>query len=255
MDMHIILSLVFFAFCAGTIDAAVGGGGLIQIPALMDALPHSPAATIFGTNKMASVFGIASAASSYIRKVKLQWKLLIVIAITAYFSAFSGAACVSLIPQAILRPFVVFMLIVIAIYTFMKKQFGQIHLQQEVTNKMLLLAGSGCLLVGFYDGVFGPGGGSFFIFYFIRYLKVDFLHASALAKIANFMTNLAALSFFIPTGHVLFQLGLAMAAANMAGSIVGAKVALKYGSRFIRIIFLILVCILIFKLVYQMRGW
>lgn len=240
MELDLILSLVFFAFCAGAIDAAVGGGGLIQIPALMGALPHYPTATVFGTNKLASICGTASAAFSYLRQVKIQWKLLAVIGITAFISSFGGAACVSLIPQEILRPFVLFMLIVIAIYTLVKKQFGQVHIQQEVTRKILILAGVGGLLIGFYDGIFGPGTGSFFIFYFIRYLKVDFLHASALSKIGNFMTNFAALSFFVPTGHVLFQLGLMMAVANVAGSVVGVKMALKYGSGFIRILFLIL---------------
>ena len=252
MEFDLILSLIFFAFCAGAIDAAVGGGGLIQIPALMGALPHYATATVFGTNRLASICGTASAAWSYLRKVKLQWKLLAVIAVTACISSFGGAACVALIPQSFLRPFVLFMLIVIAIYTFTKKQFGQVHIQQEVTNKILLLAGLGGLLIGFYDGIFGPGTGSFFIFYFIRYLKVDFLHASALSKIGNFMTNFAALSFFIPTGHVLFQLGLMMAVANVAGSLLGVKMALKYGSGFIRVLFLILVSILICRLGYQM---
>ena len=252
MEFDLILSLIFFAFCAGAIDAAVGGGGLIQIPALMGALPHYATATVFGTNKLASICGTASAAWSYLRKVKLQWKLLAVIAVTACISSFGGAACVALIPQSFLIPFVLFMLIVIAIYTFTKKQFGQVHIQQEVTNKILLLAGLGGLLIGFYDGIFGPGTGSFFIFYFIRYLKVDFLHASALSKIGNFMTNFAALSFFIPTGHVLFQLGLMMAVANVAGSLLGVKMALKYGSGFIRVLFLILVSILICRLGYQM---
>lgn len=165
MELDLILSLVFFAFCAGAIDAAVGGGGLIQIPALMGALPHSATATIFGTNKLTSICGTASAAFSYLRQVKIQWKLLAVIAITAFISSFAGAACVFLIPQAILRPFVLFMLIVIAIYTFVKKQFGQHHRHQEITRKVLILAGVGGLLIGFYDGIFGPGTGSFFIFY------------------------------------------------------------------------------------------
>ncbi len=251
MELDLILSLVFFAFCAGAIDAAVGGGGLIQIPALMGALPHTATATVFGTNKLASICGTASAAFSYLKQVKIQWKLLAVIGITAFISSFGGAACVALIPQNILRPFVLFMLIVIAIYTLLKKQFGQVHIQQEITNKMLLIAGIGGLAIGFYDGIFGPGTGSFFIFYFIRYLKVDFLHASALSKIGNFMTNFAALSFFIPTGHVLFQLGLCMAVANVIGSLVGVKMALKYGSGFIRVLFLILVSVLIVRLSYQ----
>ncbi len=251
MELDLIFSLVFFAFCAGAIDAAVGGGGLIQIPALMGALPHTATATVFGTNKLASICGTASAAFSYLKQVKIQWKLLAVIGITAFISSFGGAACVALIPQNILRPFVLFMLIVIAIYTLLKKQFGQVHIQQEITNKMLLIAGIGGLAIGFYDGIFGPGTGSFFIFYFIRYLKVDFLHASALSKIGNFMTNFAALSFFVPTGHVLFQLGLCMAVANVIGSLVGVKMALKYGSGFIRVLFLILVSVLIVRLSYQ----
>lgn len=254
MEWELILTLVFFAFCAGTIDAAVGGGGLIQIPALMGALPQTAPATLFGTNKLASICGTGSAAFSFVRRVKLQWSLLGVIALFAFISSFIGAACVSLIPTHILRPIVLIMLIVIAIYTFAKKQFGQVHVDQQITPKLLLLAAIGSLAIGFYDGIFGPGTGSFFIFFFIRFLQVDFLHASALAKIGNLMTNLAALSFFIPTGHVLFELGLMMAVANIAGSLLGVRLALKYGSGFIRILFLILVSILICRLGYQILS-
>lgn len=251
MEIDILLSLLFFAFCAGAIDAAVGGGGLIQIPALMGAMPQLAPATVFGTNKLASICGTASACYSYLKRVKLQWKLLFVIGVCAFISSFAGAASVAMIPTEILKPMVLVMLIVIAVYTFMKKQFGQVHIQQELSTKILILAGVGSLLIGFYDGIFGPGTGSFFIFYFIRYLKVDFLHASALSKIANFMTNFAALSFFAPTGHVLFVVGAMMAVANVLGAIVGVKMALKYGSGFIRILFLILVTILIGRLSYQ----
>lgn len=252
MELELILSLIFFAFCAGAIDAAVGGGGLIQIPALMGAMPQLGPATVFGTNKLASICGTASAAFSFLRRVSLSWKLLLVVGLCAFASSFFGAASVSLVPTEVLKPLVLIMLIVIAIYTFMKKQFGQVHVEQVINGKVLLLAGVGSLLIGFYDGIFGPGTGSFFIFYFIRYLKVDFLHASALSKIANFMTNFAALSFFIPTGHVLFGIGLMMAVANVVGSLVGVKMALKYGSGFIRILFLILVSVLICRLAYQM---
>ncbi|TCM70951.1 hypothetical protein EC844_101225 [Acinetobacter calcoaceticus] len=251
MELELIMTLVFFAFCAGAIDAAVGGGGLVQIPALMGALPQLAPATVFGTNKLASICGTASAAFSYLRQVSLSWKLLLVVGVCAFGSSFLGAASVSLVPTEVLKPMVLVMLIVIAIYTFLKKQFGQVHFQQQITRKVLILAGVGSLLIGFYDGIFGPGTGSFFIFYFIRYLKVDFLHASALSKIANFMTNFAALSFFIPTGHVLFSYGLIMAVANVIGAVVGVKLALKYGSGFIRILFLILVTVLIGRLSYQ----
>lgn len=251
MELEILLSLLFFAFCAGAIDAAVGGGGLIQIPALMGAMPQLAPATVFGTNKLASICGTASACYSYLKRVKLQWKLLFVIGVCAFVSSFAGAASVAMIPTEILKPMVLVMLIVIAVYTFVKKQFGQVHIQQQLTTKILILAGVGSLLIGFYDGIFGPGTGSFFIFYFIRYLKVDFLHASALSKIANFMTNFAALSFFAPTGHVLFAVGAMMAVLNVLGAVVGVKMALKYGSGFIRILFLILVTILIGRLSYQ----
>ena len=252
MDINIIISLIFFAFCAGAIDAAVGGGGLIQIPALMNAFPSMAPATLFGTNKLAAVVGTATSAVSFVRKVRFEWKLLAVVAVCATISSFGGAASVTMIPKEVLQPFVLVMLIVMAVYTLMKKQFGQVHMAQRVTPKILLLAGIGSLAIGFYDGLFGPGTGSFFIFYFIRYLRVDFLHAAALAKIGNVMTNLAALSFFIPSGHVLFAVGGTMAVANMIGSICGVKMALKYGSGFIRILFLILVTILIVRLSYQM---
>jgi uncharacterized membrane protein YfcA len=252
VDIDIIISLIFFAFCAGAIDAAVGGGGLIQIPALMNAFPSMAPATLFGTNKLAAVVGTATSAVSFVRKVRFEWKLLAVVAVCATISSFGGAASVTMIPKEVLQPFVLVMLIVMAVYTLMKKQFGQVHMAQRVTPKILLLAGIGSLAIGFYDGLFGPGTGSFFIFYFIRYLRVDFLHAAALAKIGNVMTNLAALSFFIPSGHVLFAVGGTMAVANMIGSICGVKMALKYGSGFIRILFLILVTILIVRLSYQM---
>ncbi|ANF82640.1 hypothetical protein A3K93_10840 [Acinetobacter sp. NCu2D-2] len=252
MEIEIIISLIVFAFMAGAIDAAVGGGGLIQIPAIMGSLPHLVPATVFGTNKLASIFGTASATLSYLKQVKLPWLLLGVIALCSFVSAFIGAASVTLIPVDVLKPLVLVMLIVIAIYTLLKKQFGRVHVETELTTRILILAALGSLAIGFYDGIFGPGTGSFFIFFFIRYLKVDFLHASALSKLGNFTTNLAALSFFVPTGHVLFQIGAMMAVANICGSLVGVKLALKYGSGFIRILFLILVSLLILRLSYQM---
>ncbi|MBF7682827.1 TSUP family transporter [Acinetobacter sp. B5B] len=251
IDIFTLITLIGFAFTAGAIDAAVGGGGLIQIPGLMSTFPHMSTATVIGTNKLSSIFGTASAAYTFAKKVKLQWKLLIVIAICALVSSFAGAACLSMIPQSVLRPFVLVMLIVIAVYTFMKKDFGQAQIQLEVTKKVLIFAAIGSLLIGFYDGIFGPGTGSFFIFFFIRFLGVDFLHASALSKIGNFMTNFAALSFLAPTGHVLFGIGLMMAIANVVGSVIGVRVALKYGSGFVRKIFLVLVTVLICRIGYQ----
>ena len=246
------MSLIVFAFLAGAIDAAVGGGGLIQIPALMSSFPQAAPATVFGTNKLASVFGTGSAAIGYLKKVQLPWRLLVLIACCSFISAFFGAASVTFIPVDILKPLVLVMLVVIAIYTLTKKQFGLRHVVRPLNRKMLGLAALGSLAIGFYDGIFGPGTGSFFIFFFIRYLSVDFLHASALSKIANFTTNLAALSFFIPTGHVWFVIGAMMAVANICGAVLGVRLALRYGSGLIRILFLILVSVLICRMAYQM---
>ena len=149
MDIDIIISLIFFAFCAGAIDAAVGGGGLIQIPALMNAFPSMAPATLFGTNKLAAVVGTATSAVSFARKVRFEWKLLAVVAVCATISSFGGAASVAMIPKEVLQPFVLLMLIVMAVYTLMKKQFGQVHMAQTVTPKILLLAGLGSLAIGF----------------------------------------------------------------------------------------------------------
>ncbi|MFC4952223.1 sulfite exporter TauE/SafE family protein [Acinetobacter puyangensis] len=251
MDFVTVISLVFFAFAAGLIDAAVGGGGLIQIPALMNFYPNTSAATIFGTNKLAAIFGTATSAFNYARRVPFNFKLVGVVAVFAGAFSLLGANCVSLLPQQVLRPFVLIMLIAIAIYTFKQKQFGILHQQFAWSKKSCILAMLGAASIGFYDGVFGPGTGSFFIFFFIRYLSFDFLHASALSKMANLTTNLAALSFFIPSGHILLQLGLIMAVANMVGSVIGVRMAFKYGTHFIRKLFLALLVVLIGRLAWQ----
>lgn len=252
MDVFTVVSLLGVAFMAGAIDAAVGGGGLIQIPGIMGILPQAPTATVIGTNKLSSIFGTGSAAYNFFKRVKIPWLLLLVVASCALVSAFFGAACLALVPQSVLRPFVFVMLVIVAVYTFFKKSFGQEHTALVLNSKTLWIAGIGSLAIGFYDGIFGPGTGSFFIFFFIRFLGVDFIHASALSKIGNFMTNFAALSFLIPVGHVLVGIGLMMAVANVIGSVIGVKTAIKYGSGFIRIIFLILVSILIVRLGYQL---
>ena len=246
-----VLALMGFAFSAGLIDAAVGGGGLIQIPALMNFYPQTSAATIFGTNKLASIFGTASATFNYARRVSFNYKLIALVAVFAGLFSWLGAHSVSLIPQPILRPFVLLMLIAIAIYTFRQKQFGQLHQHFVWTKKSAVFAILGAASIGFYDGIFGPGTGSFFIFFFIRYLNFDFLNASALSKVANLTTNLAALSFFIPSGHVLIQIGLLMAVANMLGAIVGVRLAFHYGTAVIRKLFLLLLVVLIGRLAWQ----
>lgn len=249
LDISILCSL---AFCAGLIDAVVGGGGLIQIPALLNVFPSAQAATLFGTNKIASVCGTSLAARSYFGRVHIPWGLVLPAAISAFILSFLGAAAVSFVPQAIMRPMVLILIVAMAIYTFMKKDFGAIQRPFEIGTRervVSVLIGGG---IGFYDGLFGPGTGSFLIFLFIRYFAFDFLQASVAAKFVNIATNIAALLYFVPSGKVLYGIAIPMAIFNMLGAYTGTRVAMKRGTGFIRGLFLCLLIVLILKLAYDM---
>lgn len=246
--------LCSMAFCAGLIDSVVGGGGLIQIPALFNVFPATPEAALLGTNKLAAVSGTSVAARSFLGRVHIPWKLILPAAVAAFVMAFLGAATVSFIPRGILRPLVLVLIVVMAIYVFWKKDFGR--LQRPLTIGMrervlsVLIGGA----IGFYDGLFGPGTGSFLIFLFIRFFALDFLQASASAKFVNIATNVAALIYFVPSGNVLYLIAIPMAVFNMLGSFTGTWVALKHGTGFVRVLFLSLLLTLILKLAYDMVG-
>lgn len=247
----VFIALLLAAFLAGLVDAVVGGGGLVQIPALFAAYPTTTPATLFGTNKFASVFGTANAAWRYARRVEMPWRTILPAAGAAFAFSYLGAAAVAWLPKDAVRPLILGLLIFAAVYTLMKKDFGQIHQPTQDGHRewiyALLLGG----LIGFYDGFFGPGTGSFLIFLFIRFFGFDFLHASAGAKVVNVATNLAALAFFLPAGHVIAMLAAGMAVANMAGSATGTWLALKHGSGFIRVVFLLVVGTLIVKFAWD----
>ncbi len=247
------ISILFaFAFCAGMVDAVVGGGGLIQIPALINAFPNAPVATLFGTNKLASICGTSVAARTYIGRVQLPWRLVLPAAASAFAMSFLGAAAVSLVPQSWLRPVVLVLVVTMAFCIFHKKDFGTLQRAMHFGTReriLSVLIGGG---IGFYDGLFGPGTGSFLIFLFVRYFAFDFLQASAAAKFVNIATNLAALLFFLPSGNVLYKIAIPAAIFNMLGSYTGTWVALKRGAGFVRVLFLCLLVMLILKLAYDM---
>ncbi len=235
---------------AGFIDSVVGGGGLIQIPAIFSVLPRELPATLFGTNKIASVFGTSNAAWRYARRVAMPWGTTLPAALAAFACSYLGAMSVAWLPREMLRPMILFMLIGAAAYTFWRKDFGAIHRPQHAGRQefayALLVGGA----IGFYDGFFGPGTGSFLIFLFVRFFGFDFLHASAAAKIVNVATNLAAIAYFVPNGYYLPVVALIMASANVFGSFVGTHLALRHGSGFVRKVFLVVVGALILKF-----GW
>ncbi|HAT31010.1 MAG TPA: hypothetical protein DCW29_09230, partial [Janthinobacterium sp.] len=216
--MFTLLLLCLFAYFAGLIDAAVGGGGLIQLPALFNLMPQMPPATVFGTSKLAAACGTSFAARSFVGKVSVPWALVLPAAASAFLMSFLGAAAVSLVPPHVVRPLVLVLIIVMAIYTFIKKDFGAVHRSREFGRREIILTVLIGGVIGFYDGLFGPGTGSFLIFLFIRFFAFDFLLASACAKVVNIGTNVAALIFFIKTGNVVYAVALPMAACNVLGA-------------------------------------
>lgn len=246
-----LLALLIAAFIAGGIDAVVGGGGLIQIPALFAIHPLESPATLFGTNKCSSVVGTASATWRYSRQVRMPWRTILPAALAAFAFSYLGAAAVAWLPKSAVRPLILVLLVFAAVYTLRKKDFGSLHAPTHSGRRELLFAtllGGG---IGFYDGFFGPGTGSFLIFLFVRFFGFDFLHASASAKVVNVSTNLAALAYFVPNGYVLPVLAILMASANVSGSVLGTRLALKYGSSFIRRVFLLMVTVLIVKFAWD----
>lgn len=246
-----IISLIVFSFVGGFIDAVVGGGGLIQIPALLIALPETPLPTIFGTNKIAALAGTSISSIQYSKRIKFNYKLLFVIAVCAGLASFLGANVVSLISVNALKPIILFVLIAIAIYTFLKKDLGSLQTKSLTPERQLLYGSFIGLVVGFYDGFFGPGTGSFFVLGFVVILGFEFVQASAYSKIINCMTNISALVVFIRNGNYLLELATIMAICNIAGSFVGTRIALKKGNSFIRSLFLVIVTLLILKYAYD----
>ena len=247
--MESILILLASGF-AGLVDAIVGGGGLILVPALFATFPAAPPATLLGTNKCASVWGTAFATFKYSRRVDMRWRALLPAAVCALVGSFVGAWTVTQIDPAFLRKTLPFILLAVLIYTLARKDLGRAHQPHQNQNRERLIACAIGALIGWYDGFFGPGTGSFFIFLLVRFLGYDFLNASASAKLLNVATNIAAIVLFAMKGHIWWQVGLMMAAANVAGSLVGSHLALKHGTGFVRWVFVIVVGVLIVK-----TGW
>ena len=250
-SIFLVTFLGIAAFLAGLVDAVVGGGGLIQLPALLSAYPNTSTATVFATNKIASLVGTSGAAYNYMRKVSIPYKIVLPGALAAFVGAALGASVVTLLPKEVMRPLVLVMLILVGAYTLLKKNLGQGagNIQESFRTKLIII-GIGAV-VGFYAGFFGPGAGSFFIFLLVRFTGMDFLQASTSAKIMNVCTNLGALLYFGVSVEVMWKLGIFMAVCNLIGAQIGSSVAIKKGSAFVRKVFLVVVSILIIKLLYD----
>lgn len=245
-----LLFVTLASMLAGFVDSIVGGGGLILMPALFAAFPTAPPATLLGTNKGASVWGTAMATVQYSRKVSMPWHALLPATVCALVASFAGAWLVTLVSPEYLRKALPFVLTLVLAYTLAKKELGRDHAPRfsgRLEMVVVCLIGMG---IGFYDGFFGPGTGSFLVFLLVRIAGYDFLHASASAKLLNTASNLSALVLFTLKGHVWWHFVIAMAVANIVGSLAGSHLAIKHGAGFVRSVFLFVVSALILK-----TGW
>jgi uncharacterized membrane protein YfcA len=246
-----IALLIMASLFAGFVDSIVGGGGLILLPALFSVMPGVTPATLLGTNKSAAVWGTAAAAAQFQRRIGLRWHALLPAAALAFGGALIGAWAVTVVPGDFLRRLLPGVLLALLIYTLLRKDMGQQHAPRYQGRTELAAAGVIGFGIGLYDGFFGPGTGSFLIFLFVRWLGYDFLNAAASAKLINMMTNFGALLLFGLKGHVLWRYGLMMAVANVAGSVLGTRIALHHGTGFVRKVFIAVVSALILKTAYD----
>jgi len=251
-ELQTLLPLLAVATAAGWVDAVVGGGGLILLPALMLGFPTLSPATAIGTNKLTAIAGTSSAALSYARRTKIDWRSTApTAAIAAAFSGL-GALTASSIPPGFFRPVTMLLLLLVLAFVVLRPSFGTVTEERAVTQlrriAAMLLAG---VMIGFYDGAFGPGTGTFLIIAGTALLNLDFVASSAMAKFVNVGTNLGALVVFAWGGQVLWQLGLTMAVGNVVGARLGARTALRRGAGFVRAVLVVAVVGMVTRLAYQ----
>ena len=242
-----ILLVLAAAFGAGVIDAMAGGGGLVQLPALFAVYPNTPPATLLGTGKLAGLAGTTSAVLRFVKHVSIDWRLVLPAAVAAFVAALVGAWIATSIAPDRFRALVPVLLTLVLAYTLLHGDFGREHRPRDHGHRGRALAATGAGIIGLYDGFFGPGTGSFLMFLFVRGFGLDFLHASASAKVVNAAANMAAVILFGITGELLWLLGLAMAVCNVSGAQVGSHLAIRRGSGFVRVVFLLVVASLIAK--------
>ena len=248
-DLTIATALFLLAasFFAGFIDSIAGGGGLIQLPALLIGLPKSDTAEVLGTNKLSSIFGTTTAAALYRKQIKPDPKILIAMGLPALLGSAGGAMLASKIPTSSMRPMVLVLLIVVAVYTWFKPDLGKFENLRHLPKRRVQIAAIAGVIIGFYDGIFGPGTGSFLMLILVASLGYAFITASAIAKVVNVATNVGAILVFGINGAVIWQIGIIMGVANISGAVVGARLAIKGGSTLVRKVFLIVTVALIFK--------
>lgn len=253
---HELLILLPISFITGAINAAIGGGGLIGIPAFYNVLSSFSPAQIMGVDKFSSVMGHGMSIRQYARNMDLPWRLILPTALTAFGGALLGVSMLKLMPSQWMRPVIIVVLTAMLAYTWLKPQLGHVDTSRSPTRQDLIKGALLGLALGFYDGFIGPGTGTFLLFLFVRFFHFDFLRATACAKVVNFGTNAATLAFLVPAGMVHYGLALPLGCAAIGGSIVGARLAMRGGNQWIRRLFLSLAIIMLLRLVWETaKSW
>jgi uncharacterized membrane protein YfcA len=251
MSIEIAIFLAIASGFAGFVDAMAGGGGLIQLPSLIIGLPNKELPLILGTNKVPSIFGTAAAARNYFKNIKPDIPLTLTMMLPAFIGSIAGAAMAAFVPVGFFRPFIVLLLILVAIYTWKKPELGMAENLKFTRSKRLVIVALIGLLIGFYDGIFGPGTGTFLVFFLVSVIGYAFLKASGTAKLVNIATNAGAILSFQLTGNIWWQLGLLLAVANVTGAIIGSRMAIKGGSALVRKVFLAVIFLLIARVAWD----
>lgn len=248
VSIEVLVFLVLASGFAGFVDSIAGGGGLIQLPSLLIAMPNTSPSLLLGTNKLPSFLGTLGATASYLRKIKPDFKLAFAMALPAFIGSAFGATVATKIPKEAFRPIILVLLTAVAIYTWRKKELGLVENFRFARHHQVGMGALAGLIIGFYDGIFGPGTGSFLMLILVGILGFAFLQASVTAKIVNLATNLGAILVFGVNGKIMWILGLTMAIGNITGGFLGARWAVKGGSALIRKVFLVVTGILILRL-------
>lgn len=247
--------LVLAALAAGYVDAVVGGGGLIQLPAIVIGLPGASPVQMLAANKLASVCGTTVSSATYYRRVRPHAGTFIPLMALAFVGAVGGALLASLIPESAFNPIILTVLVVVGAYVLFKPDIGELTELRFAGHRHTAAAMLTGLVIGFYDGALGPGTGSFFVFTLVGLLGYNFLEASAKARLANWATNVAALAVFVPQGAVLWKVGLLMGLANMVGAYLGARTAVAKGAAFVRAFFVVVVTAFIIRIGGDVAGF
>ena len=244
LDPSLLITLIVFGFLAAFIDSVVGGGGLITLPVLLFT-GLTPAAAV-ATNKLAGSIGSLTSTIMFYRSGKIDLKSMYKLFPLTFIGSMIGAWIVHLIDPNVLKPLMLVMLAAVAIYTIFKKDWGNLSTSKKLSINRIILFMLLIFAIGFYDGFIGPGTGSFLIFAFLM-IGFDFIKAAGNAKFLNFGSNIAALLMFMFLGQIHYAYGLSMGIAQIAGAICGSKFAIKQGSGYVRILFIVVTCILLAK--------